>query len=324
MGATLRSYLHDLGRQLHLDHNSETEILRELQTHVQDMTQELMDQGVSQDEAIERAMQKLGKPKRLAQEMYGVHSSASWKDTIVGVLPHILFSLLFAFHLWTRVGLVVALLMATALVSLRGWKNGRPNWTYPWLGYSLLAPVVSWVLALVALGYGAWSLIIKGTLPLGIPIYLASLIYLPFSLWIIVSILRNVIRRDWLLASLTTFPFPFLAYWLLYLNSRDKVLESGGTSLKDADANTALVFLLLAISTAIFFRIGKRLLRGALLVLTTPPIIIMAWLNYQGGPGYLVIFLYAIVSVILLLIPALLEPRIYRHKEWKLLPEDNH
>ena len=306
----LRGYLHDVGRQLHLEPGTEDEILRELQTHIQDKAQELIDQGLAPEEAYHQAQKELGQPRGIAQAMYAVHSPASWRDTIIAVLPHLLFSFLFAFHLWTKVSLLVILLMVTALVSLKGWRNGRPNWTYPWLGYSLLAPIVSWVLALVALAYGAWSLVVRGTLPLHIPIYLASLIYIPISFWIMVGIFRNVVRRDWLLASLASFPFPFLAFWLLYFNSRGKALEPGSLSLRDADASTAIVFLVLAISTAIFYRIGRRLVRVILLIITTPPLIILAWMSYQGGPGYPLIFLYALASVLVLLTPALAEQRL--------------
>ena len=320
--ATLKGYLEDLGRELHLDPNAENEILKELETHVNDVAQDLTKKGLPYDEATQRALQSLGKPKKIARQMYEVYSSASWRDTLVGMLPHLLFSLLFAFHLWSRVALVVILLLLTAAVSLKGWRHGRPNWTYPWLGYSLIAPIVSWVVAIAGVGFGTWSLIANGTLPLGMPIFLASILCIPFSLWIIVSVLRNIIRKDWLLASLAVFPFPFLAYWLLYLNSKGKVLPPESSTLKDADVSTALLFLLLAISTAIFFRIGKRLLRVALLVATTPPIIIMAWMSYQGGPGYPLIFLYSVASVLLLLTPAIFEQRISRQKQWKLLTED--
>ncbi len=261
-------------------------------------------------EAVGQALKGLGQTRGLAQNMYAVHSRASWRDTIIAVIPHLLFSLLFAFHLWTKVFLVAILLLATALISLRGWKNGRPSWTYPWLGYCLLAPVVSWVLALVALAYGAWTLVTQGSMPLGIPIYLASLIYIPLSLWVMLSIFFNVIRRDWLLASLASFPFPFLAYWLFYFNSRGIVFEPESASLRDADTSMALVFLILAVSTAIFFRVGRRLVRVALLVIATPLMILIAWGSYQGGPGYPAVFLFSLASVLLLLTPALLEQRI--------------
>ncbi len=320
MSESPKNYWRDLLRQLHLDSSSKTEVLKELQTHVQDKIRDLMEKGLSPEQAFRLALESLGKPRAIALKIYEIHSSSSWKDTLIGVLPHLMFSLLFAFHLWTNVTLVVLLLLGTALVSLRGWRNGRPSWTYPWLGYSLLAPVVSWVLALAALGYGAWSLVTSGKLPYGLPIYLASLIYIPVSLWIVISILRNVIKQDWLLASLTTFPFPFLAYWLLYMNSHAALFNH---SFRQADTSTALVFLLLAISTAIFLHVGKRLLRIALLILTTPPIVVMAWMSHQGGPGYPVIFLYSVVSVALLLAPALIEQRLDAEEgEWKTLIEE--
>ncbi len=105
------------------------------------------------------------------------------------------------------------------------------------------------------------------------------------------------------------FPIPFLAYWLVYFYSRGETLQTSGLRLQEVDARAAVVFLIIGAATAAFFRIGRRLVRVAVLVITTPSMIILAWVSYQGGPGYVAVFLYAAVSLAVLLSPALFELR---------------
>lgn len=68
-----------------------------------------------------------------------------------------------------------------------------------------------------------------------------------------------------------------------------------------------MVFLILAVATALFFRIGRRIVRVALLLVTAPSALVLAWLSYQGGTGYMALFAVAAISLVVLLGPALLE-----------------
>ena len=213
------------------------------------------------------------------------------------------------------------LLVASAVMAFRGWKKGRPNWTYSWLGYSLILPAFVWVMALTSIGYGAWSLVSRGTLPLAIPVYIASLVYLPVALWVLVWVLSSIIRRDWLLASLMAWPFPFLTYWILYIKGRGDFFSPAGSTFQQVDTSTAFVFVILAVVTALFLRIGQRLLRVALVLITAPALAILAWVSYQGGPGYLAMVFFLLFSVIFLLSPALLEGRLHEEPSPELLGE---
>jgi hypothetical protein len=109
------------------------------------------------------------------------------------------------------------------------------------------------------------------------------------------------------MASLAALPLPFLAYWFFYFYSRDDVLQATGQRLQEVDSSVAVVFLVLAAATAIFFRLGRRVIRVALLVITAPSIIVLAWFSYQGGPGYVALFMFCAVSLALLLSPALFD-----------------
>ena len=304
-----RGYLGALSRRLHLAPHEQEEIINELRDHIEDKTRELVEAGAPREEALKYALNDLGASDGVAEDLYEVHSRGSWHHTALAVLPHILLSLMFALHLWRSPGWVIPMLILAVAMSVFGWKMGRPKWTYPWLGYCLMAPVVSWGLALSAVGYGAWGVVAHGSLPLSIPIYAASFIYIAISLWMVIRFVSKVARPDWIMASLSMLPIPFLAFWLLYFYNGGGEVRSARQSLQHVDTSAAVVFLLVALTTAIFYRIGRRLVRVALLVITAPSMVILAWLSYQGGPGFVGVFLISAVSLAVLLSPALFDTR---------------
>ena len=323
-----RGYFNDLGQRLHLDSSERQEIIHELQAHVEDKTLELVAEGATSDEAISHALNDLGPSNGIAQNFYEVHSRGSWFHTTLAVLPHVILAFMFAFHLWTTPGWIV-LMFATALaMSVVGWRMGRPRWAFPWLGYCLMAPILSWGLAMSAVGYGAWGVLAHGTLPLGLPIYWVSFAYIALSLAVVIRIVSKVARPDWVMASLAVLPIPFLAYWFLYfyslgekvqtaalqvgevdnyIYSRGDGLPAMGLRLQEIDGSAAIVFLILAVSTALFFRIGRRIARVSLLIVTAPSMIVLAWISYHGDTGYMAAFLFSAVSLAILLSPALFE-----------------
>jgi len=305
----MRGYLSGLGRQLHLRPLERKEILHELQSHIDDRARELMDAGAPYEEALEQALRDFGDSGRIARGLYEVHSRGSWYHTLLGILPHILLSLMFALHLWTSPGWVAFMLGVAMVISVFGWKMGRPRWTYPWLGYCLVVPVISWGLAMSSVALGAWSVITHWSLPLGVPIYFVSFIYIAVSLWLVIRFVSRVAKPDWVMASLAALPIPFLAYWFFYFYSRANLLQSQGQSLEKVDSSAAVVFLIVAAATAVFFRMGHRMVRVALLVITAPSMIVLAWVSYQGGPGYVAVFIFSAVSLAALLSPALLDIR---------------
>ncbi len=320
MTTLIRGYLNDLGKQLHLEPQEREEILYELQAHIEDRARELVEAGEPSGEALAHALQDLGTSRRIASQFYEVHSRGSWYHTALAALPHILLALMFVLHLWTTPIWVALMLVIALVISVLGWSKGRPRWTYPWLGYCLVIPIVSWGLAMSAVGYGAWGVVTSGALPLGIPIYAASFAYLAFSLWIVIKVVSKVARRDWVMASLAVLPIPFLAYWFFYFYDRGALLQSTGQTLRAVDNSAAIVFLIVALATALFFRIGRRLVRVALLVITAPCMIVLAWLSYQGGPGYMAVFAFSAISLIVLLIPALFDLKDHRHYQPDYLP----
>ena len=305
MTTLVHVYLSDLERQLHLERPERRRILYELKHHIEDSAQELIDEGINSDDAFSYAITDLGEPKSLARRFYEVHSQGSWYHTALAVLPHVLLSLLFALGWWRAPLWLSGMLIGTVLISVWGWKRGRPAWTYPWLGYSIIAPIVSWGLAMSALGYGTWGMLTKGVLPLGIPIYVGSFVYLAASLWVIVRIISRVARFDWIMASLTVLPLPFIVYWTHYFYTHNRSIPLDTQSLHGVNATAAIVFLVMAIATVLFLGIGRRVVRAGVLFVAAAATAALAWVSYLGGSGYVGLFTFSAVSFMILLSPAI-------------------
>ncbi|MCH9040008.1 MAG: hypothetical protein IIC23_11520, partial [Chloroflexi bacterium] len=304
MTPRIRGYLDQMGKQLHLYPQERQEILNEFEAHIEDRVNELIENGLPRDAALNEALRALGKSDLIAGQLYEVHSRVSWYHTALATLPHLLLSLVFALRLWTAPVWVISMLVLALTITIIGWRKGRPRWTYPWLGYCLVTPIVSWGLAMSAVGYGAWGVVANGALPLSIPIYAASFIYISFSVWIVIRIVRVIAKPDWLMGSLAVLPIPFLGFWFFYFYNGGDLLQSDVSVLKEVDTSVAIVFLIIGLATAAFFRISRRVARVALLAITAPSLIVLAWISYQGGAGYIAVFLFAVMSLAVRPIPA--------------------
>ncbi len=317
MSTDLKVYLNSLKRAMHLDPRQETEILREIQCHVEDRAQELQDQGMSKDDSMEEAIRSLGNPRDLAQGMYTSHSRASLGDTALASAPHIVAALYFSLHLWSSFVWVAIGYAAILSIGVWGWRSGRPNWAYPWVGYSLALPVAVWFFAFVALANGAWSLLTQGSTPLPILVYAGIAIYLPLSLCIASSVVVRVIRRDWILASLVALPFPFIGAWLVFLQGHGGFPAYYTRQFQETDMYTAMGLLALAVTTAIFCLMRQRVLRIGLLLIAIPVIFALVWFGYQSGASPLSLVAMSVVCLAFLLSPYFLESKIEYEDEWQ-------
>ena len=303
-------YLHALARRLHLDPAEKDEIIQELEAHLEDKAAELETQGIDHDAAVSRAVQEMGAPNVVARGMYEVHSPGVWRDVILATIPHFLLASLFALHLWSHYFLVSLLLIAIAFVTWRNWRAGSPSkWSYSWMGYSLAAPALSWLLSLVTLGYGAWTLLTTGQLPFNVVLFFLLIGYVPFSMWIMANVIFKMVKRDWLLASLTALPFPFLTSWILFLNWQGGLWSEHAERMQDSDTARAFIFVAMAVTTAVFLKVGPRLLRIGLLTVSTSILVIITAASLPVSLGALAVILMIVASLAFLLSPAMLESK---------------
>lgn len=309
------NYLHSLARKLHLDPAEKDDIIQEMEAHLEDKAAELETQGVDRDTAMARAVAEMGAPNAVARGMYEVHSPGVWRDVLLSTIPHFLLAALFALHLWSHYFLVSLLLIAIAFVTWRNWRAGSPSkWSYSWMGYSLAAPALSWLLSLITLGYGAWTLVTTGQLPFNVVLFFLLIGYVPFSMWIMANVIFKMVKRDWLLASLTALPFPFLTSWVLFLNWQGGLWSEHAERMQDSDTARAFIFVAMAVTTAVFLKVGPRLLRIGLLTVSTSILVVITAASLPVSLNVLAVVLMIVASLAFLLSPAMLESKVERRQ----------
>jgi hypothetical protein len=82
-----------------------------------------------------------------------------------------------------------------------------------------------------------------------------------------------------------------------------------GRPVQGVETSAAIVFLVLAAATALFFRVSRRVVRVGLLTITVPSTFVLAWLSYQRGPGYMALFVASTIALVTVLAPALYDLR---------------
>lgn len=79
----LNRYLQNIKENLRLDPNSEKEIIRELEAHVEDRCQEMQKNGLTAEEALERCLRLLGPARHIARQIYETHSQGTWRQALL-------------------------------------------------------------------------------------------------------------------------------------------------------------------------------------------------------------------------------------------------
>ena len=126
------------------------------------------------------------------------------------------------------------------------------------------------------------------------------------------NVLFKMVKRDWLLASLTALPFPFLTSWILFLNWQGGLWSNHAERMQDTDTDRAFIFVAMAITTAIFLKLGPRLLRIGLLTVSTTILVVITAASLPVSLNVLAVALMIVASVAFLLCPAMLESTLAR------------
>jgi hypothetical protein len=209
--SSISHYLNRFKASLRIDHTIRDGVAQELYTHLEEKTQELEEKGLSREEASKIAVQSLGSPELIAEQMYETHAQGSWKEALLSASPHFMVALLFTSYYWQNITYPSIILALTVGIAVYGWHRGKPIWLFPWLGYYLLPVVVSGIL-LLSLPEG-WG-------------WMAALIYIPAALFVFVHIMRQTARRDWLYASLMLAPTLVTFAWFSSLGGGNELLVS--------------------------------------------------------------------------------------------------
>jgi hypothetical protein len=292
MLTVLSHYLDNVRENLRLDRSVESDVIHELEAHIEDELEELQETGLSEEEAADTCLTLLGSAKVVARQIYEAHSQGTWTQALLAAMPHLLFGLLFVLHWWRGIGWLLGMLVLVLSAAVYGWWRGKPAWLFPWLGYSLL-PVVAAGLLLLYLPEG-WS-------------WVAILFYIPLALWLLCSITVQTIKKDWLCTSLMLFPLPVIIGWFLAVEPINKLPEHWLQRIDDFAPWMGLTFLALGLTVATFIRVRKRWLRVAVLVVSG--LITLTMISYytEGKLSLPALLILIVVMLLLLLSPALVE-----------------
>ncbi len=300
MIAVLSHYLDSVRDNLRLAPSSEREVISELETHIEDRVQELEAAGLSEEEAANTCIRLLGSARLVARQIYEAHSQGTWRQAILASVPHMLFGLLFALNWWQGIGWVLGVLILILAMAVYGWWQGKPAWIFPWLGYCLL-PVLAGGLLLLLLPRG-WS-------------WMAILLYIPLVLWLLYAISARLIRRDWLYSSLMLLPVPTIIAWFIVVEPVSKYNEPWVERVCDFAPWIGLSFLALGVTVATFIRLRQRWLRASVLLLSGVITLTIVAYYAEGRLSLPAFLLLIVVTLNLLLSPALLERRLRRSRQ---------
>lgn len=257
--STISHYVNKFKASLKIDHTVRDAVAEELSTHLEDRIRELEEEGLSREEASKLAVQSLGSPEFIARQIYEAHAQGSWKEAVLSALPHFLIALLFTSYYWQSAIYPSIILALTVGIAIYGWQRGKPVWLFPWLGYYLMPVIVSGVL-LISLPQD-WG-------------WIAALIYIPLALFVLIHIMRQTARRDWLYASLMIAPMLVTFTWFSSLGKGNELLASDWAVRLQANALWIVVsFVGLAGATVAFVRLKQR--RHKIISLLIPPLVVL-------------------------------------------------
>ncbi len=296
MKLELNRYLQSFKESLRLDPTSETEVIRELEAHVEDSCKEMQNDGLPEGEALEKCLRLLGPAKTVARQIYEAHSQGTWRQALLAAMPHLFFAIMFALKWWMGIAWLPIMFAVILGISLYGWCHGKPSWLFPWLSYSLF-PVVAAGVSLLYLPT-AWS-------------WVTLAIYIPLVLWLLSFITIKFMRRDWLYSALMLLPASAFVGWFLAAGQKASFPGFKIDFLYDYAPWTGLTFMVFAVSVALFIRLRQRWLRIAALLtsgLVTSMVTILASNELQ-----LASFI-GLVALILsfLLVPAFVDRKVRR------------
>jgi len=294
MASGLAAYLNAVRANIRLDGRAEAEVLRELRGHIEDRLKELRESGLSEEEAHRRCLELLGSARLFARQIYEAYSQATWRQTLLASMPHFLFGIMFALNWWRVLGGLLCVLVLVVSLLVYAWCRVKPRWLSSWLSYAFL-PVVAAGLFLLWLPRG-WA-------------WLAVPVYAIVSIWLFYRFTGRIRYRDWLYASLMLLPVPTIIAWFLVVEPSGSFPGYDTARIDPFAPWIGLSFLAWGVAAAIFMRLRRRWLKGAVLVVTG---VLSLLLVVFYARGRLDLGVYAGLNVLMLglfLTPALMEKK---------------
>ena len=292
MSTVINEYLNRVKSNLRLEPPAEKEVLTELANHIEDTVTELKQNGQHDEEAENTCIKYLGSAKTVAKMIYEAHSQGTWKQALMTSLPHILFGIIFILNWWQGIIPVLATLIVILSTAVYGWWHGRSSWLFPWLGFSLL-PVLAAGLSLLYLPAGfSW---------------VAIFVYIPLALWLILSVVGQTIKKDWLYLSLMLLPLPVILAWFAVSEVHNATDIRSMLDSTSYGPWLGFSFLCLGFGVVTFVRIRKRWLKIAVLFMTGIITLSLVTSYAWGKLSTTHFLLLTLLTASIFLVPALLE-----------------
>jgi len=272
--------------------------MEELGSHIEDRKKDLIESGLSEDDAEKRAWQLLGSPQIIVKQIYEVYSQGTWKQALCASLPHFIVAALFALHLLPDLLSLIILSVCTMITAVVGWFHGRPTWLFPWLGYLFIPPII---IGLVLINLSnQW-------------IWIASLLYIPFAVLSLILIFKQTIKRDWLFISLMLFPVPIAIGWITVFSIDGYFLFYDELQLYQTASWVALSCVVLALSVVIFTRVRQRWAKAGILMIPEIVILTAIAVSYERI-GFWTVAILMCLAFALIFGPAFVERKVYKEK----------
>jgi hypothetical protein len=312
---SIDTYLDQVKSNLHLDPSTERKVLGELETYFQDKMEDLRIEGLTEADAARQAIVSFGTPRKVARLLYEAHSRGTWLEAFLAAQPALLGAGLFATHLWSQVLVLIPAFALLLFVTLLGWLKGKPNWLYPWIGFSF-APLLAAVFLSRNFVYHSMYNILVGS---GVSAeHLTLLLFLGLygvSFWIILAVVSRILKRDWLLVSCMLVPLPLLGIWITAIDGGSQSLFALGVQVHQWDRNMLLALLLLSLSAALFMRLRQRLSKLAILLVIGMGSTMIAGWTVLGANVFFNLLLISAIPVSTVLVPALMQTLFVHHGE---------
>lgn len=307
----LQAYFEHLRAHLRLGPTVEEEVVRELQTHVEDRLAEMEREGIRRPEAERRLLRALDRPQVLARQFQAAYMPATWSDVLTAACAFLMVAALFATHLWNRPAVALAVAAIVVGTALYGLWQGRPAWHYPWAGLALTLLSFCGYFAFVLLDRSARLAAHSGFDNLSLLGFAGAALYFPIALVIFGSCILVTSRRDWLDASLMLSPTAPVVGWIIVLHESGGI-RAPGAAVAVADTALAATFLAMAAAAAVFVKVRTRSLKLTTLIATGALILVMHSSIYEPQFSLAVLAGRALLLFAFLLSPALLEAFVIR------------
>ena len=304
MSSDASRYFAQLRAHLHLDAGVESDVMRELATHVEDRVGALVHRGMPEERARRTAIEGFGRPKTFAHLLRQAQLITSWAEAGIGGAAFALVALVVGLQLWAWPVVAAAFAFTVVGVTLYGLWLGRPAWFYPWAGIALTFPVVAGYIAFAVLVRSApeLSVSMRGALPLA-GVAGASL-YFPLGLIVLLAAMLVAARRDWLDASLLLSPLPAALVWVIEVHRAGGLL-SANSQVDAPSAMLGAVFLCMALMMIAYLRASTRNARFTILFGGAIALVSATSLLMEPNGGLMTLGTRMVLLLAFLLSPAL-------------------